>query len=93
MRAIAHVLHNCEPSDLQNVLCDLNLHKIFDRRILAKKFPALKKVTALSVILVTFNAVKNNEEKHLILKEMSVMIMKQMSYPLFWTMFASLDVV
>ena len=63
------------------------------RRVLAKKFSAAKEVTALSIILLTFNAVKNKEEKHLILKETSVMIMKQMPSPFFWTMLASLDVV
>ena len=52
-----------------------------------------KEVTALSVILVTFNAVENEEGKHLIFKETSIMIMKQIPSPLLWTMLTSLDVV
>jgi len=63
------------------------------RRVLAKKFSTAKEVTALSIILVTFNAVENEEGKHLIFKETSIMIMKQMPSPFLWTMLTSLDVV
>ncbi len=69
------------------------LELLNSRRVLAEKFSTAKEVTALSIILVTFNAVEDKKGKHLIFQETPIMIMKQMSSPLLWTMLYSLDVV
>ena len=70
------------------------LLELFNSRgVLTKKFSTAKEVTALSIILVTFNAIENKEGKHLIFEETSVMIMKQMPSPFLWTVLTSLDVV
>ena len=70
------------------------LLELFNSRgVLAKKFSTAKEVAALSIILVTFNAIENKEGKHLIFEETSVMIMKQMPSPFLWTVLTSLDVV
>ena len=53
------------------------IFELFNSRwVLSQKFSTAKEVTALSVILMTFNAVENEERKHLIFKETSIMIMK-----------------
>ncbi len=50
---------------------------IFNSRwILAKKYTATEKITSLTVILVTFDAIEHNQGEHLIIEKSTIIMMK-----------------
>ena len=56
--------------------CQLILHLFDSRWILAKKFIATEKITSITVILVTFDAIEHKQGEHLIIEESTIIIMK-----------------
>ena len=84
------------PKDLNVTVvtcCQFILQLFNSRWILTKEFTATEEVTSITVILMTFDAVKHKQGEHLIVEEATIIIMKQMLSPLFRTSLPALDVI
>ena len=62
-------------------------------KVVTQELSTGKEITALTVIFMTLYAVKNKERGHLISEKMPIIIMQEMSTPLFWAVRSSFDVV